>query len=138
MQVPQRTPSPNGRRAEATSSAAAAIARCASPLARRGDAEHRDDGVAAELDHAAAVTAARPFGDGMEALEGGLQRLRVERRAGRLREHARDPAACGGEGRALRGRRCGEVLAEDGGLELAQPRRRLDAEPLDDARRASR
>ena len=36
VQAPQRTPSPNGRRAEATSSAAAAIARCASSSCAAG------------------------------------------------------------------------------------------------------
>ena len=66
-------------------------------LVRDGDAEDGQDGVAAQLGDAAAVAAAGRARRGVELLERGAQRLRVEPgdlvRVGELRERARHPAA---------------------------------------------
>ena len=107
-------------------------------LARRGDPEHRDDRVTAELDEAASVLRAEALRRGMEGLERGAQRLGVRSRGAvrrrELREHAGDPAARGGSrrgGAAGRRPRRRQVVAQDRRLERTQLRRGLDPEALD-------
>ena len=96
-------------------------------LVRDRDAEDGHDGVAAQLDDAAAVARADRAAAVVVALEHGAQRLRVEPgdlvRVGELRERRRSPSgvrrARAGRASRRRGRR-GHVLAQDRRLQRAQ------------------
>ena len=107
-------------------------------LMRDGRAEHRRDGVAAQLGHDAAVVVAHGLERPVEARQRRAQRLGIEPgqrvRRGQLHEQARHPAPrLGGHGLAHGGGRRGrgDVVAQDRRLERAQVGRRLDAQALD-------
>ena len=99
-------------------------------LTRRGDPEHGEDGVAAQLDDTAAMAVAGAPGDAVEAIGRRAQRLGIDAGPGRLGEHAGDPTPGIGRRLGVRRSRRRQVLAQDRRLELAEPGRRLHPEPV--------